>query len=98
MPIFGQDPSAVGRNQDIDLIEISRWDTPIHARIDVFAYLATKRAASRAHASQYSGGPIFWRMLPKSMVQRLQGIDTYSRAYPAPNGLVETDLCAGLTY
>ena len=37
MPLFGEDPTAIGRNQDIDLVEISRWETPVHARIDVVA-------------------------------------------------------------
>ena len=37
-----------------------------------------------------------WRMLPKPVVQRLQHTDVYSRAYPAPNGFIESDLFAGL--
>ncbi|MCB0063778.1 MAG: PIG-L family deacetylase, partial [Caldilineaceae bacterium] len=27
MPLFRQDPRKIGRNQDIDLVEISRWET-----------------------------------------------------------------------
>ena len=97
MPLYGQDPTAIGRNKDINLVEISRWQTPIHARIDVSQYLAYKEAASRAHASQYSGGPGFFRILPAPLVKRMRSVDTFSRAFPAPNGRVESDLFAGVT-
>ncbi len=63
MPLFGRDPTAVGRNQDINLVEISRWNTPVNAKIDVAPYLTQKMAASVAHATQYSGGPGFIRVL-----------------------------------
>lgn len=96
MPWMGQDPTAIGRNKDIDLVEISRWETPIHARVDVSRYLPQKLAASLAHASQYSGGPTFIRILPSFLRRRLLGIDTFMRAYPAPNGRVERDLFAGV--
>ena len=48
MPLFGQDPTAIGRNKDINLVEISRWEKPVHAMIDVSNYLDRKLAASRA--------------------------------------------------
>jgi len=97
MPLYGQDPTAIGRNKDIDLVEISRWETPVHARIDVGDYLVYKQAASRAHISQYSGGPDFWRILPAPLVKRLRSVDTFSRAFPPPNNQVESDLFAGVT-
>jgi LmbE family N-acetylglucosaminyl deacetylase len=96
MPWMGQDPTAIGRNKDINLVEISQWETPIHAQVDVSHYLPQKSAASRAHASQYSGGPTFIRVLPSFMRRRFLGFDTFSRAYPAPNGRVERDLFAGV--
>jgi len=96
MPLYGQDPTAIGRNKDIDLVEISRWETPVHARIDVGDYLIYKQAASHAHVSQYSGGPGFWRILPAPLVKRLRSVDTFSRAFPPPNGRVESDLFAGV--
>ena len=76
MPFLRQDPTKVGRNQDINLVEISSWETPVHAKINVERYLAHKQAASVAHASQYSVaqplsafcrhfcGGNFWRMRP----------------------------------
>ncbi len=96
MPWMGQDPTAIGRNKDINLVEISQWETPIHARVDVVRYLPKKLAASRAHASQYSGGPSFVRVLPAFLRQRFIGFDTFTRAFPAPNGKLERDLFAGV--
>lgn len=91
MPLFRQDPTKVGRNQDIDLVEISRWETPVHAKINVEAYLPQKHAASVAHASQYSGGPGFVRVLPQFLRRRFLANETYTQAYPTPNGLIEDD-------
>ncbi len=96
MPLFRQDPTKLGRNQDIDLVEISRWDTPVHTKVNVERYLDKKLAASVAHASQYSGGPGFLRFLPGIMRRRFMANETYTRAYPAPNGTIETDFFAGL--
>ena len=96
MPLLGKDPTAIGRNKDINLVEISRWDTPVHAQINVERYLPQKNAASQAHASQYSGGPAFLRVLPQFLRQRFLSNETFTRAYPAPNGKVETNLFAGV--
>ncbi len=98
MPLLGKDPSKIGRNQDIDLVEISGWVTPVHARINVAAYARQKDAASRAHASQYGGGPAFLRMLPAFLRQRIASHDTFTRAYPAPSVQIESDLFAGVRY
>ncbi|MCB0047716.1 MAG: PIG-L family deacetylase [Caldilineaceae bacterium] len=97
LPLMGQDPTAVGRNKDIDLVEISGWETPVHAEIQVGDYLPEKDAASQAHASQYDGGAFFTRGLPQTLRRRLMGQDRYTRAYPAPNGIMERDLFAGVT-
>jgi mycothiol S-conjugate amidase len=96
MPLFGQDPTALGRSKDIDLVEISRWESPIHARIHIGDYLPQRIAASRAHASQYSGGPMYIRVLPKFIRRRFMEFDSYTRAVPAPNGTVEHDLFEGV--
>jgi len=92
----GKDPSKVGRNQDIDLVEISRWETPVHAKIDVGAYAEQKDAASHAHASQYGGGPAFLRILPGFLRRRIASHDSFTRAYPAPTAQIESDLFAGV--
>lgn len=97
MPLWGVDPTAIGRNKDINLIEIASWETPVHATLDVGPYLPIKVAASEAHVSQYSGGPMWVTKLPASLKQRLMGSESFSRAYPPPNGAVERDLFAGVS-
>jgi mycothiol S-conjugate amidase len=96
MPLFGQDPTAMGRNKDINFVEISEWETPVTARIPVADYYQQRLAASRAHASQFSGGPGFMRRIPKFLRRRALGFDTYTRAYPAPEPAIESDLFAGV--
>ena len=91
-----QNPREIGRNKDINLVEISGWETPVHAAVDVLRYLPQKEVASKAHASQYGGGPGFLRVLPAPARRRLQGRDTFTRAFPAPTSANETDLFAGL--
>lgn len=93
---MGKDPSKIGRNQDIDLVEISHWETPVHTKIDVAAYARQKDDASKAHASQYGGGPAFLRVLPDFLRRRIASHDSFTRAYPAPAALVESDLFAGV--
>jgi LmbE family N-acetylglucosaminyl deacetylase len=77
-------------------VDISTWETPIHARIDIEPYLPTKFAASRAHVSQFSGGPAYVRVLPKFLQRRFLIQETFTRAFPAPNGRVERDLFEGV--
>lgn len=96
MPLFGQDPTAMGRNKDINWVEISGWETPVTTRIDASRYYQRRLAASRAHATQFSGGPGMMRMIPKFMRRRVLGVDTYTRAFPAPEPLLESDLFAGV--
>lgn len=95
--LTGHDPSALGRNKDINLVEISRWEKPVHASIDVTHYLDRKLAASRAHASQFSGGPpLFQRLLPMFLRKRIQHYEMYTRAAPAPATHLERDLFEGM--
>ncbi len=96
MPLIGQDPRAIGRNKDIDLVEISSWQTPVNAKIDISRYLPAKMAASQAHVSQYSGGPGFVRFLPPFLRQRAAGVETFTTAFPPAGDGVEVDLMAGL--
>jgi LmbE family N-acetylglucosaminyl deacetylase len=96
MPLFRQNPMAVGRNKDINLVEISRWESPIHTVINIEKYLPDKLAASRAHTSQYGGGPSYFRLLPPALRLRLMSVENFTRAYPAPNGRLEQDLFEGI--
>ncbi len=97
MPLWGMDPRALGRNKDINLVEISTWETPTTAKLDIRAYMDARDAASRAHASQYNGGPSWAQMFPDVIKKQVLGTDAFTRAYPPPNGGMETDLFAGVT-
>lgn len=94
MPLYGMDPTQIGRNKDINLVEISKWNTPVNAKIDVASYQPIKQAASRAHQSQFGGGPAWMRMLPEFMRRRITRYESFTRVYPQPNGVVESDLFA----
>lgn len=99
MPLFGQNPTAMGRNKDINWVEIAEWETPITTRIDSRDYYQYRLAASRAHASQFGGGPGWMRMIPKFIRRGMIGIDNYSRAYPeaeAMPAVLEQDFFAGV--
>jgi LmbE family N-acetylglucosaminyl deacetylase len=98
MPYFGQDPTAMGRNKDINWVEIAEWETPITTRIDSRQYYQTRLAASRAHATQFGGGPGWMRIIPKFVRQGMIGYDHYGRAFPEsqPGGVLEQDLFAGV--
>ncbi len=84
MPLFGRNPRKFGRNKDIDLIEIMTWETPVHARVDIDAYLATKRKASACHASQ-GGGRQTLRWIPGFLRRRLERYESFVQGYPKPN-------------
>ncbi len=96
MPLVGRDPTAFGRNRDINLLEISQLESPVHTRIYVGPYQAAKLAASQAHASQFSGGPGWAAMMPPALRKLVLDYDRFTRAYPPPNGAVESDLFAGV--
>jgi LmbE family N-acetylglucosaminyl deacetylase len=83
MPIAGRDPHKFGRNGDIDLAEVVKWETPVHARIDVSRYLDIKMAASACHRSQ--GGPMeMVKKLPGWLARRLFGEEGFTQAIPEP--------------
>jgi len=96
MQLAGQDPTAIGRNQDINLLEISRWETPVTTTIDVSDALANKQAASEAHASQYSGGPAWLSIVPPPVRQLLTGREQFTCVFPGIDGNSERDLFANL--
>ncbi|MDH5607312.1 MAG: PIG-L family deacetylase [Anaerolineae bacterium] len=53
MRFAGQDPTKFGRNQDIDLEELtSNQDFPLHVRINVKPVMETLKIANQCHASQ----------------------------------------------
>ena len=86
LPLIGKDPTSFGRNKDINLIQISQWETPVHARIDVAPYLAAKEKASRAHASQYSGGPSWTRIMPPPIRKRVMEHELFTPRFQRQSG------------
>jgi mycothiol S-conjugate amidase len=83
MPLFGRDPHKFGANGDIDLTQIARGGTPVHARLDIRPYYDVKLRASACHRSQ--GGPqraFGW--LPPFVLRQIMGFETFQQGYPEP--------------
>jgi LmbE family N-acetylglucosaminyl deacetylase len=98
LPVFGKDPHRVGKNQDIDLVDlVEAGSFPVNARINFRKVVAQKESAVSCHASQLDGAPL--NRGPLRWVQRLfTASDAYMRAYPEPvPGKVEHDLFAGVS-
>ncbi|PID84621.1 MAG: GlcNAc-PI de-N-acetylase [Chloroflexi bacterium] len=88
----GKDPTAQGKNKDIDFTRLGISPKKIHARIDWREYWETKLAASAQHASQ-GGGTSQSRAMPVWIQKRLFAKDNFIRAYPpVPDGYRERDL------
>ena len=85
--------TRVGKNQDIDLVQLANDNYPIHARIDIRPVADRKRLASACHASQQM--PI--RGFTRFLMRFTDGDETYMRAHPpAPPRLRERDLFEGV--
>jgi LmbE family N-acetylglucosaminyl deacetylase len=95
MRLRGQDPTRMGRNDDIDLTQVGRPTEELHARLNIFPYWETKKEASAQHQSQGGGG--FGGLLPEWIEKRLLSMEYFVRAHPpAEDGTWETDLFAGI--
>lgn len=92
MRLTGKDPTAMGRNKDINMTILGQEDEDIHIEIDYRPYWEVKRLASAEHASQ-GGGTSFFRFLPKFLQKRWLGADHFQQAHPAvPKGYKDADL------
>jgi LmbE family N-acetylglucosaminyl deacetylase len=88
----GKDPTAQGKNKDIDFTHLGIPPNKIHTRIDWRDYWDVKMAASAQHASQ-GGGTSQGRNMPIWLQKRIFANDTFIRAYPpVPDGFKETEL------
>jgi N-acetyl-1-D-myo-inositol-2-amino-2-deoxy-alpha-D-glucopyranoside deacetylase/mycothiol S-conjugate amidase len=94
MPFFGRDPSAWGRNKDIDLLRIAAVNQIVTTQIKTVPYFKTRSRAAACHASQMAGH----RSLRRELFDRfLFRWDNYTLVYPP--GLLkskEHDLFAGI--
>lgn len=95
LPIFGKDPRKWGRNDDIDLVEITKHTYPVHARINFRPVAKLKEQASACHKSQLMPGSsgLVW-----SIMRLFSGPESYMRAQPPGTAKTcEDDLFAGVT-
>ena len=95
LPLFGQDPAALGRNKDFNLKQmVDQEPQAVTTRINVSPYLEASEQAARCHASQISGG---YSQFPHFLRKWLFRFDRYARIVPAYAGDgIEDDLFAGL--
>ncbi len=93
LPLFGQNPEAFGRNNDVNIRRIAEVDQAVTTRIGIRSYLAVSQKAAQCHASQ-TGGSSSWAL---DLMGRLVRFDTFSRVVPPfERGGVERDLFAGV--
>ena len=80
MPLFGQDPSRLGRNKDVDLKSLSDVNFPVHVRLDIRSVSEAKAEAGACHVSQ--GGMQMQRGLMGFVTKAFGEYEDYMRAYP----------------
>ncbi len=95
LPLFGQDPTAMGRNQDINLKQMVHQEPQaMTTRINISPYLDASEQAARCHASQLSGG---YSQFPRFLRKWLLRFDRYTRIIPPfQEERIERDLFAGI--
>ncbi len=94
MRLRGQDPRRVGRNKDIDLVDVASHSYPTHARINVRRYLDAWSEASGCHSSQGGG---LRESVPKWLRNLLFGHQAFTQiAPPAAERRVARDLFEGV--
>ncbi|NIV33269.1 MAG: GlcNAc-PI de-N-acetylase [Anaerolineae bacterium] len=94
LPLFGQDPSALGHNNDIDLRRVAAEEQAVTTKIDVSSCYEASRRASQCYASQNpAGGAHILRFVARWLFR----FDRYARAVPSwTGGRTERDLFAGI--
>ena len=80
MPLFGQDPTRFGRNQDVNVKDLAEVDFPVHVRLDITPVAAIKQEAGRQHASQ--GGSQMRRGWLGLLSRFFREREEFMRAYP----------------
>lgn len=96
--LLGQDPTRWGRNQDIDLTELSDNSPPVHAEVGYRRVAGRKRAATLCHASQLDMGASSRGLMGLLFrIARWRKVESFTRAHPpADDGRTERDLFAGV--
>lgn len=95
MRLRGQDPTRLGRNQDIDMTRVGHPISQLNTRLNIFRYWEVKRDASAQHRSQGGGG--FGNAFPIWLQKRLFQTEYFIRAHPpAADSGIDRDLFAGV--
>ena len=98
MRLRGQDPSRMGRNNDVDFTNLGRPMAELHARINTLEFWETKMAASAQHRSQGGGTGGFLSWMPRWLQKRMLSTEYFIRGYPpARDGERISDLFAGVS-
>jgi len=94
LPLFGQDPAALGHNQDINLKRVAEESQVVTTRIKVSSAFKASQQAAKCYASQMSSG----HEGVSAMVARwMSRYDRYTRIVPPfTEGKMERDLFAGI--
>lgn len=94
----GQDPTRMGRNNDIDMTRLGRPMDDLDVRLNYSDYWDKKQEASAQHRSQGGGsGSGFFNWIPEWVQRRFLSTEYFIRAYPAElNGASNRDLFAGI--
>ena len=97
MRLLGKDPRKVGRNKDIDLVEIVSQSFPVHVKINYHPVLKQREQAAACHASQGGGQKPFGL---SAWLLRLfsKPVDRFMQGFPEskPNDRVKNDLFWGM--
>ncbi len=90
----GQDPTRMGKNEDIDLTEFAGSSYPVHVRVNIKDYLPIGDQASRCHASQIEA---LESMMPLWVRKLFMGAQSFTQIAPPPNpGPIANDLFHGV--
>lgn len=91
-----RDPRRIGRNNDIDLVRIIEETTPVTTTVACGEYLEANLRARACHRSQGGGLP-FGGRVPRALLRRFFGAESFTRAIPAwAGGPTERDLFEGV--
>lgn len=85
MPLLGRDPTKFGRNNDVNLKELTDVNFPVHVRLDISPVSEIKQQAGSQHVSQ--GGSMMRRGWMGLMFKLFGEHEEFMRAYPpVPDG------------
>jgi LmbE family N-acetylglucosaminyl deacetylase len=94
LPLFGQDPAALGHNKDINLKRVAAEKQVVTTKIEISSCYEASQQASQCYASQNPAGGA---RIPVFVARWLFRFDRYARVVPpCPDGQIERDLFEGI--